>query len=589
MIAPANSPVDTRFGTGKSVEPWDKKDYKVLPEEDLTPYKARFDTMRLEYMSKHYQHQRDVSRFINPKRGFFEGYVANWNAQIDHKLIISGKPRRCVRTLAAGMQSGLTSSASIWFIMGLPDQDLEKYGPVKMWLEYVRDLLLRIFVKSNVYHSTHHAYEELGQFGTSCFGMYEHYQDVLRTRSYTAGEYYVGVDSWGKPNSKARQFYMTVANIVQKYGWDNCSQKCQTAFKANQRDAFLMLRELVEENDTLIEGKIGFEGKKWRQVTWEADGQSKRPLDKGGYNEMPDIITRWDTVTSADTMGVGPGMYAIGDVKSVYRLKKDLLLGINKKVDPPVIINGAVQGRANMNPGGITRSSSTVANPGCTPAYEVDIDIKDGADFLQSFFRDLDEEFYTDLFAAMLSLPDSSKRTAAEIAAKHEEKLLLLGPVLERVYGEMFGPMIDRGGSIAMRAGLIPPPPPEIQGMQLIPRYVSILAQAQQMVKSAANERGMAFMGNVAAIYPDALDVINPDELVRDEWASLGASVKAVRAPEEVAQIRKAKQEKAAQIEQQQNMMAATVAAKNLATSPLGDSSALGHVTGIHPTQEGAA
>jgi hypothetical protein len=33
--------------------------------------------------------------------------------------------------------------------------------------------------------------------------------------------------------------------------------------------------------------------------------------------------------------------------------------------------------------------------------------------------------------------------------------------------------------------------------------------------------------------------------------------------------------------------MAATVAAKNLATAPLGSSNALGHLTGIHP--EGTA
>ncbi len=582
MIAPQNVSPSGAFG-GPPVEVWDKEDYEVLPREDLAPYRLRWSTMRLEYMSKWYQQQRDVSRFINPKRGFFEGYVPNWNAQIDHKLIITGKPRRCVRTLAAGMQSGLSTPSRPWWVMGLPDRDLEKYGPVKTWLETVRDVMMRVFSRSNIYHSFHQTYEELGMFGTGAFGIYEDFESVLRTRSFTAGEYYVSNDESGRVNGFARQLWKTVDNVVNEFGWKNCSNKTQLAYKAGQRDTFILLYELCEGNTTRIEGKIGFQGMKYRQVTWEADAPPDQMLAKGGYNEFPNIVPRWDTVTTADTYGTGPGGYSIGDVKSTYRLKKDLLLGVGKKVDPPVIINGSVQGHANMNPGGITRSSSQVSNPGAQAAYQVDIDIKDGAEFLQSFYRDLEEEFYTDLFAAMLST-DATQKTAAEIAARHEEKLLLLGPVLERVFSEMFDPTIDRSFMICLRAGLIPPPPPEIMGMRLTPRYVSLLAQAQQMVANAANEKGLAFLGNMSAINPAALDVINFDEMTREEMTALGVSEKCMNGPEIVQAIRKERAKQAAVAQAQHDAMAATVAAKNLAASPLGDSNALGHLTGIHPT-----
>lgn len=582
MIAPQNTSASGAFG-GPPVMPWDKGDYEVLDREDLAPYRLRFSTMKLEYMSKWYQQQRDVSRFINPKRGFFEGYVPNWNAQIDHKLIISGKPRRCVRTLAAGMQSGLSTPSRPWWVMGLPDQDLEKFGPVKEWLQIVRDVMMRVFGRSNVYHSFHQTYEELGMFGTGAFGLHEDFEDVIRARSYTAGEYYLSNDFTGRVNGFARSIWKTVDNCVTEYGWKNCSNKTQLAYKAGQRDTFVQLYELCEANTTMIEGKIGFEGMKYRQITWEANAEPDKMLGRGGYNEFPNICPRWDTVTTADTYGIGPGAYAIGDVKSTYRLKKDLLLGVNKKVDPPVIINGTVQGHANMNPGGITRSSSQTPNPGAQPAYQVDIDLKDGQAFLESFYRDLDEEFYTDLFAAMLST-DATQKTAAEIAARHEEKLLLLGPVLERVFAEMFDPTIDRSFMICLRAGLIPPPPREIMGMKLTPRYVSLLAQAQQMVATAANEKGLAFLGNVSAINPAALDVVNFDEMTREEMTALGVSEKCMNGPEVVAEIRKQRAKQAEQAQAQHDAMAAVVAAKNLGGTPLGDSNALGHLTGIHPT-----
>ena len=581
MIAPTNATQSGAFG-GPPVEPWDKGDYDVIPNEDLAQPRLRWSTMKLEYMSKWYAQQRDVSRFINPKRGFFEGYVPNWNAQLDHKLLISGKPRRCVRTLAAGMQSGLSTPSRPWWIMGLPDRDLEKFGPVKTWLEIVRDVMMRVFSRSNIYHSFHQTYEELGQFGTGAFGIHEDYETVLRSRAYTAGEYYLSNDDTGRVNGFARQLWMTVDQLNTKYGWKNLTQKTQLAYKAGQRDTFILVYELCEANTTRIDGKIGFEGMKYRQITWESDAQDKL-LAKCGYNEFPNICPRWDTVTTADTYGVGPGMYALGDVKSTYRLKKDLLLGVAKKVSPPVMISGAVQGHVNMDPNGITRYSSQVPNAGAAAAYQVDIDLKDGAEFLQSFYRDLEEEFYTDLFAAMLSADSGEKKTAAEIAARHEEKLLLLGPVLERVFTEMFNPTIDRSFMICLRAGLIPPPPREIMGMQLIPRYVSLLAQAQQMVATAANEKGLAFLGNMAAINPAALDVVNFDEMTREEMTALGVSEKCMNGPEVVDAIREQKAKQQAAVQAQNDAMAATVAAKNLGGTPLGDSNALGHMTGIHP------
>jgi DNA-binding IscR family transcriptional regulator len=44
--------------------------------------------------------------------------------------------------------------------------------------------------------------------------------------------------------------------------------------------------------------------------------------------------------------------------------------------------------------------------------------------------------YYADLFL-MLANDDRSNVTATEIAERHEEKLLMLGPVLERLHNEM--------------------------------------------------------------------------------------------------------------------------------------------------------
>ncbi|PWG73491.1 phage head-tail adapter protein, partial [Enterococcus hirae] len=80
-----------------------------------------------------------------------------------------------------------------------------------------------------------------------------------------------------------------------------------------------------------------------------------------------------------------------------------------------------------------------------------------------------------------LSLSDRREMTAREVQERHEEKLLMLGPVIERVQNELLDPMIDRVFSIALRGNALPPPPEELEGVDLRVEYISILAQAQRM------------------------------------------------------------------------------------------------------------
>jgi hypothetical protein len=54
----------------------------------------------------------------------------------------------------------------------------------------------------------------------------------------------------------------------------------------------------------------------------------------------------------------------------------------------------------------------------------------------------INASFYTDLFLMISQSEEQggSPVTAREIAERHEEKLLMLGPVLERLHDELLGP-----------------------------------------------------------------------------------------------------------------------------------------------------
>ena len=65
--------------------------------------------------------------------------------------------------------------------------------------------------------------------------------------------------------------------------------------------------------------------------------------------------------------------------------------------------------------------------------------------------------FYSDLFMMIASQP-VGRMTATEVAERHEEKLLMLGPVLERLHGEILSPLIEITFARMVEAGIVPIP-----------------------------------------------------------------------------------------------------------------------------------
>ena len=75
------------------------------------------------------------------------------------------------------------------------------------------------------------------------------------------------------------------------------------------------------------------------------------------------------------------------------------------------------------------------------------------------------------------------------MAERHEEKLLMIGPVLERLHHEMLSPLIELTFARMVSAGIVPPAPEELHGRQLNVEFVSVLAQAQRAVATNSIDR----------------------------------------------------------------------------------------------------
>jgi hypothetical protein len=307
----------------------------------------------------------------------------------------------------------------------------------------------------------------------------------------------------------------------------------------------------------------------FRSVWFERGQQGDRSLLKvSGYEEFPAMAPRWDVV-GTDTWGSGPGWVALGDAQQLQIQQRDKLQAIQKMHKPPMVGPPELRNEpASLLPGGITYTSDPTGK-----AFRSAIDVRIDISHLSADIRETQERvkdaFYANLFL-MMAESDRREITAREIDERHEEKMLMLGPVLERLHDELLDPLVKRVFSIMARHNMIPPPPRGVRPQQLTIEFISMLAQAQKAVATGAIERFWQFGMQIAAAKPEAMDRLDPDGTM-DAYADMtgvpaGITVELDKALKVRAARAKAQQQQAALANVQQ--LAAT--AKNASQIDVG-------------------
>ena len=146
----------------------------------------------------------------------------------------------------------------------------------------------------------------------------------------------------------------------------------------------------------------------------------------------------------------------------------------------------------------------------------------------------------------------------------------MLGPVLERLHNELLDPLVEITFTRMIQSGAVPPPPAELQGMDLNVEFVSMLAQAQRAIGTNAVDRFVGNLGAIAQMKPDILDKFDSDQWADIYADMLGVDPSLIIADKQVAMVRGARNQAMAAKEQMAVMNQQSQTAKNLAQSPTG-------------------
>lgn len=546
--------------------------------EDRRKIERRFDDLFTEYegLKTYWQ---ELSKHIAPERGIFDDYQPNRRRGPNGKIVINSTPLDANDVFAAGMQSGMTPMSRPWFLLNTMDPELAAWKPVQVYSDLVTQRIRDVLARTNIYECTHNIYEELGAFGIGAMGQFEDYDRIMRGEAYTIGEYAVGTGADGRVNAYARKLKLTVGQVVEKFGKKACSQSVQEMYERGRLSERVDVYHLCEVNDERIPGLVTGPNKPFRSVYWQPGTRKDEFLAVRGFEEFPYLVPRWKVTRTMDYYGIGPGGRSLSDCKMLQKIEQEKLKQITMTGTPPMKAPSSMRGQlVNLIPGGITFGDDA-GTSGLEPMYQINPNIAHLSAEIQGVAERIKSAFHVDMFLMMIE-SDRRQMTATEVQERQQEKLLILGPALERLQNDFLDPLVGRTFNILNRAGMLPPPPKELHGQLMKVEYISILAQAQKAVATNAISRVTAFAGNLAAIQPEILDVVNLDEAVRRYGEALGVTPEMIRSVEEIQAIR---QQRAQAQQQQQAMMdamAQTQAAKNLASSDITQPNALTAILG---------
>lgn len=504
-----------------------------------------------------------LTEFIEPSRLRLD---LKDQERVSRAKIIDNTGTIALRTLASGMHSGLTSPARPWFRLTTFDPELKDYAPVKEYLSAVEVRLREVFQGSNIYNSFHIGYGDLGQFGQSCGILVDDEPELIRLQQLTHGMFWLARDERGRTTTLYRRFRWSVQKIVTRFGERaiKLSHAIRNAYDAGDYDQTFDIWHAIEPRLDRDPSSPAKEEKPFLSNYWldETVGQQfDGLLEESGFDENPLIGPAWELVAD-DHYGVSPGMVALGDIKMLQLEQQRKLEAIDKIVRPPMTGPTSLRNNAaSLLPGSITYVDDPTGK-GFRPAMEVNIRLAELAQDIRETQERIRQALYADLFLMLSNMEGIQPRNQFEIAERKEEKLLALGPVLENIYNGQLEPVIERTFSILNRRGELPPPPLELEGKDLKVEYVSMLAQAQKAVATGGIERGIAFVGNLAAVKQEVLDKIDADEAVDVYFDLLGVPPSIVVPDEEVAKLRQQRAEAAQAAATAETMAAVAPAAK---------------------------
>nr|DAQ55174.1 MAG TPA: head to tail connecting protein [Caudoviricetes sp.] len=514
---------------------------------DIKLINQRFESLKQERSSWE-DLWRDIRDYCLPDLGCFSGEDATQGSK-RYRKILDAEAIGCADVLAAGLLGGVSSPSRPWLRLTTMDPDLDKNPVVKEWMTKVQDLLLLYFSKAECYNALHQSYLELPVFGTACTIVKPHPEQLISLQNLTIGEYWLAEDDYGKVDTMYRRLSLTAKQMVQQWGFEAVNNDVRQAFEKDPFARFNVIHAIeprIERNPDKRDNK----NMPWQSVYFQ-EGVQDKVLSESGFRNFPALCPRWMT-SGGSVYGRGPGAKALSAQKSLQRLHLRLAELVDYGTRPPILYPSTLKDQlSQFKPGGRVAVNPQEA-PIIRSMWEVRTDPQAMLALIQSTRQDIQRIFFVNVFQMIAATANQTDRTATEVQALEQEKVMMLGPVLERLHTELLDPLVTNAFGFMVEYNMLPEVPEELYGRELSIEYVSVLAEAQKNASANGIVRTAQQIGLQAQINPQAVDKLDVDATI-DHLADMnGVPPSLIVTGQKVALIRQQRAE-----QQQAQMQAA--------------------------------
>ena len=517
----------------------------------------------LDERSDYESEWRKVSTYLMPGRGIYNRLSTPRKRRLTNPAVVNPMAEDALYVLASGMHGGLTSPSRPWFSLNWSDPNVQQIEFLKWWIQDCSKRLHSALQASNFYSVINGFYLEYSGFGIGSVYVGED-SDIptapFRFELLTAGEYSFSVSTDGLADRFFRVVFMSPRQVVEKFGM--AAPESMIEQVANNRAGADVIDQTIME--TVIRQRFSEEmpySRIYYLVTSPGHGEvfdntldTQCPLGCDGFFEFPYPTARWSAI-GQEIYSLGPGSRAIPDIRRIQEVEKSMLMAAHKTLNPPTNAPAKMRGKLNLYPGG----DNYYSNPQevVTPVYNVNFDFQGTGIVVQRAEDRIRRNFFNDIFLTASRDPNASPLKATQVQVQEQEKMLRLGPVIEKLQHEFLRPIVERCFNIMLRKDMFAFIPPEYA--EFVSDYeihvISPLAVAQRSVALNSINSFLAFIGNAANISREVLDKIDPDAAV-DEYADItGVDRNIIRPQQEVDKIRKQRAEMLAQEQAKQDQL----------------------------------
>lgn len=454
-----------------------------------------------------------------------------------------------IRLLASSVLSALTPPSSQWFNLAVANTEAEDVPhDAKEWLEDSAQKLHTMIHASNYDSQSLEFFTDVMIAGMDGLYVEKNRYGALHFEAWPLHTMYC-VDTMRdeRIDTIYRKVPLTVTAAIKRFGDKGITQDMRDEVRDNpystkKFDYIHVIRPRLRNGKQLA-------GKLKTALPWESIYVSAKTGEiayESGYHEMPVIVPRWMKIPNTD-YAFGPMYDALPDVKTLNKIVEMMLQNADMAIGGIIVAkNDGVFNQNTMKIG--PRRVWNVTDTNNIKSLDVAGDIN----FAVSEISRLQEQVRKTLLADQLGPADRANATATEINTRTNIIRQILGPIFSRLQSEFLQHLITRCFGLAFRDGDLGQPPESLRDYQFHIAYRSPLARAQKMQEVQAMDAFETHLLNaaVSAQKPELLDLYDLDNAIRKRGEYLGVDIELLV---EESEVKKARKERAAQVQAAQN------------------------------------